>query len=632
MFFKLESSNQVSLPAFALMITLALLPLLDGGFDHNVMYWVLFLLLIVSLITFTTNKINILIDLYHPLFWYVLFFLWCGISIIWSLNPHRTLVEFLQLGIYGLVFMLALTLSEDNVYRVARIIVITGFGIALFGISEYLIISTGRIESTFTNSNPLGTYLLLIFLLLWGYNLKRSNVLLYLPSIIILSALFLSGSRGAFISLALSLPFVLIGARDKRELFSSVLKTIICFVLAVMLTHGIMAVAPYVQGVVSDEGRQFVEHVTRADSFVARSGAGRLEFWKVGARLGASEPILGHGLGTFYTAYFLEYVDGRWFSRFAHNHYIQMMAENGLVGLFLFMGFIFSIFRGAVYKYIQRKDSIYFAGIVAAMVAFLIHIGAEFSFNFPGAAVIFFAAAGVMCRNINWGDMNIRNATMINLSFISNNARKIRNLLTDKYIGYKFVSVMLMFLLILTAWQYTGTIIHERGVSYEDEGELYKAAETYDIANTIYPIDSEVYSYASNAYWQLYKKTENESDTEKFLNKSLSRLEQAVELSPVDSVLQNILADTYKEAGYYDKAEKHFQYAVDYAGFRIEMYLHLALFYLEQDQTQNAKEVLIEGLEIKEDARDSARSSEEAEGVESNIVLMKALLENLKDS
>jgi len=127
--FMLEQHNQnnkVTVSAFGLMIALITLPMIEGGFDHNVVYWVLFLLLGITALSVVMREEPLYINFKHPLAWYVLFVLWGGISILWSLNPHRTLVEFLQLVTYGLVFFLAAQLNKDNLYRVGRIVLIAG--------------------------------------------------------------------------------------------------------------------------------------------------------------------------------------------------------------------------------------------------------------------------------------------------------------------------------------------------------------------------------------------------------------------------------------------------------------------------------------------------------------------------
>ncbi len=614
---KLESSRNVSVQAFALMIVLSVLPLLDGGFDHDVMYWALFVLLLAALIITFKAKAGVYVDIYHPLFWYVLFLLWTGFSVAWSLNPHRTLVELLQLCIYGLVFVLAMKLREEDLYRVGRIAIFAGLGVAFFGIAEYLFVSTGRIESTFPNSNPLGTYLLLIFLLFWAYSLRAKKTSFYFLAVIILAALFLSGSRGAFISFAFALPFLFLGFQTRKEIYKAASKTLACILLAVLLTQGIMAAGPRVQDAVGEEGEKFVQHVTRPESFVARSGAGRLEFWKVGARLGASEPVLGHGLGTFYTAYFEEYVDGRWFSRFTHNHYIQVFAENGIIGLLLFSGFILAVLRVGLYKFKQGLTSDYFAGLISACIGFLIHIGGDFSFNFPGATVIFFAGAGVLARNLRSIDsLEIRSPVS-----------KLRLKLAEKYLGYRMIAVFLAFVLAITAWQYSAKVFYARGVERELEGRFQDAVKTYDRANSIYPINPDAYSYAAESYLNLYRFSEEEEH----LQKALDRQNQAVNLNPVDSVNHHTLGLIYKDLDDLEQAEEHLRSAVTYAGFRIGMYLELAILYLEKEEFLKAERVLIKGLEVKEDALASSRDDETLEKRKSEIEAMKSLLEQLEN-
>ncbi len=178
--------RKVSLAAAALMLTLALLPLMDGGFDHQVTHWVFFLMLAVSILLVYGEKWSIPLHISHPFFWYSLFVLWGGVSIFWSINPHRTLVEFLEIALYGLVFFLAARINEDNAIRVARIALIAGVGAALFGISQFIFLSSSRIQATFANANPLGIYLVMLFFLGWGYFLRRSNRWLAAACVILL--------------------------------------------------------------------------------------------------------------------------------------------------------------------------------------------------------------------------------------------------------------------------------------------------------------------------------------------------------------------------------------------------------------------------------------------------------------
>ncbi|MGI5880324.1 MAG: O-antigen ligase family protein [Syntrophomonadaceae bacterium] len=589
-----EQKSVLSLPAFTLMLTLVLLPTLDAGFDHHVIYWVLFLLLAVSISIIYMKKMNLNIDLHEPLLWYLLFIVWGGISIFWSINPHRTLVEFLQLVCYGLAFFLALNLNEDNIFRVGRIALIAAVGIALFGISEYLFLTSARIKATFTNSNPLGIYLVMFFFLGWSYYLRRPNCWLITGCVILLAALALTGSRGAYICFFLTIPFLFLGL-NQNALYKGIGKTILCIALALIITKGIMLIAPYLQ---EFAGRQLIAFLTRHESFLASSGAGRLAFWEVAAKLAVNEPIRGYGLGTFHLAYYLEYANNQWYSRFAHNHYLQVLVELGIVGFILIMGFLITCGK-KVWQRIKRGEfPDYFPGLLAVLIAFLINIGGDFSWNFPGSAVIFFVAAGVAVGAIKHQDIDI------------------------KKIKYQYVIAVLLVFLFLSVWQFSANMMYRRGVILESQGNINEATLVYEKANTFYPINSMGYYFASRNYLQLA----NDNDNPELLDNALDCAQKSVRLSPIDGNLHNNLGKIYWQKGNLDKAEHHLMLAVKYAAYRLGMFLDMGWFYFQQEKMEDAKSILLNGLELEEAAIKSSVIEEDREMVKTQLLQMHLIL------
>lgn len=593
-----SSLNKVSPAALALMLTVVFLSLYDAGFDNNVLYWVLIPLLIVTILLTLRNKIILDISYTEPIVYYALFLLWAGISIFWSLNPHRTLVEFLQLSLYGATFLLASSLNEKSMLRVGRISIILGLAVALFGISQFLFLSSSRITSTFTNPNPLGIFLVMIFFASWGYYLRKRNRHLAVVSLIILAALILTGSRGSFICFILAAPFMMIGLQ-KSEIKKATIHTLFAVAGALVIAQVITIIAPYLQEAVGSR-TALANFLTRPESFIARSGLARFNYWIVGMKTILNEPFAGHGLGTFFLAYYTEYDGGRWYSRFAHNHYIQTMVELGFIGFTLFLGFILTTARKAWKVVLGGDYPIIVPGLIAAGIAFLINIGADFSWNFPGSAIIFFVICGCI---VSIG----------------------RSPTAKKYRSSNIVLVgTLLIILLLTGWQLTANLLYRQGVILEGQGDLVSAAATYDRANAIYPINSMAYSFASSAYYRLAM--ENEGNT-LLLTKALASANRSVELSPVDGNLHNQLGRIYWEAGYIEEAEQHLKLGVEYAAYRLNLLIDLAWFYIQQGRNDEAAAIIEKALLLEDAAVESARTDEDEQRVESYLELLYQLKE-----
>jgi len=568
-----ESSTLVSPAALALMLTVVILSLFDAGFDNNAVHTVVIMLTGVAIFLSVKGKLPLCFNLKHPLLWYSLFFFWAGVTIFWSVNPHRTMVEFIQIASYGFVFILASSLNTDNIFRVGRIALTTGFGVALFGLSYYLIISTSRIQSTLVNANVFGIYMVMLFLIGWGYYLRKPNLYLGTVCVTMLVALILSSSRGSFISLGLVLPLLIIGLH-RNEIRQSIIKTAFCVGAALIITQGVMFIAPYLQEMVGED-TAIAQILTSRSSFVSSSGAYRLGLWDNSLRIFFSQPFSGTGLGTYFLAYFTEYIDSRYYSRFVHNHYLQIMSELGMIGVLFLTGFIATLIRAVWLRLKQGSYPYFLPGIIAASTAFLIHIGVDFSWNFPGSAIIFFLMSGVIV-SLSWD-----------------------NVKTEKKFLKPGLIIVSLVIMSLTIWQLSANLLYNQAIEKEMQGDLYAASEIYDLANSIYPINSSAYTFASNNYYRI---AHEQSDLE-LLKKSLERSKRALAFSPIDANLHNQLGRLYLELDQIDKAEHHFQEAVKYAGFRLGMFIYLASLYIQQERYEEAEVILRESLEVKEAAR-----------------------------
>lgn len=574
-YYQRVSIGAINLSNILVFSIVLILKFYNTGFDHDVVYYLLALGLGGMTIIWNKNRKDLIVGKYNPLFIFSLFLLWSGLSFFWSIHYVRTLIEFLQLTLAGVVFFLSMILDEEGKFRTIQVIGLVSSLIALLGILEYVFVKTGRIVSTFVNPNPFGTYLLILFLFYWGYTLRKKHWSLYLVSVVYITALFLTGSRGAYLALIISLPFLFLGI-EKTRLKKSLLKTILVIGSGLGITRLLMYIAPIVQKNLGLD-LSIVDNLLRVSSLIGSSSIGRVEFWKAAIRVFMEKPITGFGLGTFFQSYFIGYGGNQWYSRFAHNHYLQILAELGIVGLVLFLAFILATLW-TFWKVFKAKEyPPYFIGIVAAFIGFLAHIFIEFSWNFPGVTVTMFWMLGM------------------GVSFYKTDKKEFR----IRPIWIRSISVVL---LLVTLWHFGSMKAYSYGFKLEDEGKTKEAAKVYHTINTVYPINHNGFLFESNIYVKDYNESGNIED----LEKGIQLAEKAVKLAPLDGQTHTHLAQLYRTAGNMDKAEEHYILGKKYAAYVITRYRELAQFYLSQERYEEAEEVLLEASGLSEYAIISA--------------------------
>jgi O-Antigen ligase len=147
---------------------------------------------------------------------------------------------------------------------------------------------------------------------------------LYLPLAIIV--LGLTGSRGGMVAgiVALSvIPLTMVRLTPRRMAAGIVM----------IAASGVLAVA-YVP-------QTALERLASTGQQVEEGNLnGRMRIWKAGLQALEEKPLLGHGTGAYNLAA-LPYLGYR---RPAHNSYLSVMVEQGLLGFFLYMTMFFSVY------------------------------------------------------------------------------------------------------------------------------------------------------------------------------------------------------------------------------------------------------------------------------------------------
>jgi len=139
----------------------------------------------------------------------------------------------------------------------------------------------------------------------------------------------------------------------------------------------------------------------------------RYLFWGVGLEMARAHPLLGVGGNNYEAAYptaraqfslrhpnsSLVAMNEHLLTVYAHNEYVQLISELGVIGFLLFVLFSTSLVA-ALWRALQQRSQIIPAlGAGGAMLAFAISSGASgSSFRYLGGGLVFFFAAAILAR------------------------------------------------------------------------------------------------------------------------------------------------------------------------------------------------------------------------------------------
>jgi len=202
-------------------------------------------------------------------------------------------------------------------------------------------------------------------------------------------SIFLSGSRGGMLAFCIQmvvLAVLLLRSHSGHWKNALMLGAVLLFVIGFLvwlggndLTHRLVSIHA--------EAREEV------------TGGMRLSIDRDGLRMFLKRPILGWGMGTFPTVYpqFRSFYT-TFFVNEAHNDYLQLLVETGVVGIFIAAWFLILAFREATRKLANWTETVSGALTVASLlscVGILVHSTLDFNLQIPANAAIFYALCAI---------------------------------------------------------------------------------------------------------------------------------------------------------------------------------------------------------------------------------------------
>jgi putative inorganic carbon (HCO3(-)) transporter len=230
------------------------------------------------------------------------------------------------------------------------------------------------ITACFSHPNAFAVYLTIpLMICISCLTTFRMSHKRFYASIVFLTTLlgycfFYTYSRGAWISLAGALFFMMIISKKKSALISA------------FVFFGILLLLPQSRVLIFS----MVESGCDADRF---------KYWQTAFAMVKEHPFLGQGLGTFMQNFGKHQPDLQ--ISYAHNCYLQVLAETGLFGLIAFLAFVSRTIYKSVRAFFCAKDALHL-GAICGMIGYLMHSFFENNLYSLPLAVLFWVWLGLV--------------------------------------------------------------------------------------------------------------------------------------------------------------------------------------------------------------------------------------------
>jgi len=314
---------------------------------------------------------------------------------------YATLMASLEYLAYGILLFLTIQglTGERSAKAILWALTLFGFALAVFAIAQELT-SNGKIywvRILHNGGSPFGPYVnhdhyaglmemlapIPIVLSLGSLFTGGKRALVGFAGIVMAGTIVLSQSRAGTASFLVEMG-VLLGLlvwRKKNGRIAAALGTLCLMVLAFVVWLGTAALW---------------HHFTQLQDWM------RLAMTEDGLRMFWYKPVLGWGLGTFTTVYpqFRTFYTNL-FVNAAHNDYVQVLVETGLIGFAAVVWFIVEVYRGGLCNMDGWNRDWSRALGLAVLVGFtglLVHSFFDFNLQIPANACMFYFLSAVTTR------------------------------------------------------------------------------------------------------------------------------------------------------------------------------------------------------------------------------------------
>ena len=346
---------------------------------------------------------------------YISFILWAGISYYYAINPTEVIVNIArQINVFLMFLFMSVFFHKVK----SKSILISSFILIILSVEIYAVInqamqmiesvgyiSSGNLKGVTANRNitAFSIAIKIPFALYLIYLSKKNSIKILLSLIVFLSILCLTliESRAAFLALGLILfSYLLLNTILFLKSRKSIKKLLVNLYFILPLFFAVLINQIYY----ADKG---VDAVSRAAtiSFGTNDGSvnQRLRYYEDVYNHVLSNPIFGVGLGNWKLKS-IEYdnrdITGYIVPYHAHSDFIQLGAELGIIGFFLYLGiFLITVFLGLkiIWKSkISEKDKVFIFILIISLGVYSIDANLNFPIARPQVLIVWTALLAII--------------------------------------------------------------------------------------------------------------------------------------------------------------------------------------------------------------------------------------------
>jgi O-antigen ligase len=329
---------------------------------------------------------------------YLVFILFCGVSVLFARNQSLAVVSFIRLIIIFVTFVNLSILLNNRLHLIYKIIFLIGISVftqcfqelysftksmktdsILYGL-ESLKGNTGNINIFAASVN-----IKIPFLLIGIFHFTKWKKWFLISALLLaILLIFLSGSRAAFLSLSIefvifSIFYLKINSLSQKKVLSLsyiFIPLIISFLVANLILEKEKSIRRY---------KSVGSRATQITDLKEGSANRRLQYWNIALKMMNEKPFVGIGLGNWKvesTPYEKATHRESEVSSYTHNDFLELGAETGILNGIIYMSlFIFCLYSNL--STILKSENLQNRTISLLALLLICSYGVDALLNFP---------------------------------------------------------------------------------------------------------------------------------------------------------------------------------------------------------------------------------------------------------